>query len=79
MLWICEFLNRTICVGSEHAEIFDHPDACAELILAVTVANSNRLADPGKLLNIVTRVKCAGVSQELAKALDERMLMLGIT
>jgi Domain of unknown function (DUF4020) len=63
----------------EHAEIFEHPDACAELILAVTGIISNQLGDPLRLLGIVARVKSAGLSQEFAKALDERMLRLGIT
>jgi hypothetical protein len=63
----------------EHSDVFNHANACADLILAVTDATSNPLADPAKLLSIVERVKSAGVSQQLAGALDERILRLGIT
>lgn len=46
--------------------------------MTLTDATSDPLADPGKLLNIVERVKSVGVSQGLVRALDERMLRLGI-
>jgi hypothetical protein len=62
----------------EHMDIFNYADACAELILAIADAISTPLADPGKLLGIIKRVKSAGVSQELGKALDEFKLRLGI-
>jgi len=62
----------------EHMDIFKYADACAELILAIADAISTPLADPGKLLGIIKRVKSAGVSQELGKALDELKLRLGI-
>jgi hypothetical protein len=58
----------------KRTDVFDYADACADLILAITDATSNPLANPGKLLSIVERVKSAGVSQHLARALDERML-----
>jgi hypothetical protein len=63
----------------EHTYVFDHANACAELILAVADAISTPLADPGKLLSMVKRVKSAGVSQKLARALDELMLRLRIS
>lgn len=62
----------------ERADVFDDANACAELILAVADAISIPLADPGKLSSMVKRLKSAGVSQELAGALDELMLRLGI-
>ena len=62
----------------ERADVFDDANACAELILAVADAISTPLADPGKLSSMVKRLKSAGVSQELAGALDELMLRLGI-
>ena len=62
----------------KQTDVFDHAEACAELILALTEATSDPLADPGKLLSIVERVKSVGVSQDLVRALDERMLKLGI-
>jgi hypothetical protein len=62
----------------EHMDIFNYADACAELILAIADAISTPLADPGKLLGIIKRMKSAGVSQELGKALDEFKLRLGI-
>jgi Domain of unknown function (DUF4020) len=71
-----DFVLHEMC---KHAETFEHPDACAELILVVTDIISNQLGDPVELLSIVARVKSAGASQELAKALDERMLRLGTT
>lgn len=72
-------VNWVIVDLDEHAEVFEHPDACAELILAITDATAELLPDPGKLLDIVKRVKSAGVSQHFDRALDERMLRLGIT
>jgi hypothetical protein len=63
----------------EHPDIFDHADASAQLVLAVADAISTPLADPTKLSSIVTRVKSMAVSEELAEALDELKLKLGIT
>jgi hypothetical protein len=63
----------------EHTDVFDHANACAELILAVADAISSSLADPGKLSSIVKRLKSKDVSQELARSLDELMLRLGIS
>ena len=63
----------------EHADVFDHANACAELILAVADAISTPLAEPGKLSSMVKRLKSTGMSQELARALDELMLRLGIS
>jgi hypothetical protein len=63
---------------SEHAEIFEYPDACARLILALTGGDSRRIFGLEKLLEIVSRVKSAGASQPFKDALDQRMLQLGI-
>ena len=62
----------------KHSEVFEPPDATAELILAITDTASELVLDPDKLLNIVERLKSAGVSQHLRQALDERMIKLRI-
>jgi hypothetical protein len=63
----------------ERADLLQYADACAEFILAVTEATSILIVDQGKLVQMVDRLKSVGLSQELERAIKERMLRLGIT
>ncbi len=75
----CIYFDMVVLESSEHPEIFEFPDACASLILALTSTGSRRISGPEKLLEMVIRVKSHGASQSSKDALDERMLELGIS